>query len=124
MPRHTDYVHGHNNVTAYVHCNICRNFDIKVPDKWYEHPPEPVIEHQKATILRDLPPHTDRKIKANKPDIILKCKYEKACLLIDIAILTDKKHLYQSNRKLSKYKDLEIEIERMWGIKADNTNSD
>ena len=26
-------------------------FDIEVPDKWHEHQPEPMIEHQEATIL-------------------------------------------------------------------------
>ena len=55
----TEYVHRHNKVAAYVHWNICRNFDINVPDKWYKHQPEPVTEHQKATILWDLPVHTD-----------------------------------------------------------------
>ena len=114
----TEYVHRHNKVAAYVHWNICRNFDIKVPDKWYEHQPEPVIEHQKATILWDLPVHTDREIKANRPDIILKCKDEKSCLLIDIAIPTDKNISTKVTEKLSKYKDLEIEIERMWGMKT------
>ena len=86
----TEYVHRRNKVAAYVHWNICRNFDVKVPGKWYEHQPEPVIEHQKATILWDLPVHTEREIKANRPDIILKCKDERSCLLIDIAIPTDK----------------------------------
>ena len=77
-----------------------------------------MTEHQKATILWDLPVHTDREIKANRPDIILKCKDEKSCLLIDIAIPTDKNISTKVTEKLSKYKDLEIEIERMWGMKT------
>ena len=89
----TEYAHRHNKVTAYVYWNICRNLDINVPDKWYEHQPEPVTEHQKPMILWDLPVHTDREIKANRPDIILKCKDQKSCLLIDIAIPTDKRSL-------------------------------
>ena len=109
----TEYIHRHNKVAAYVHWNICRNFDINIPDKWFEHQPQPVIEHQKATILWDLPVHIDHEMKANRPDIILKCKDEKSCLLIDIVIPTEK-HLYQS----TKYKDLEIEIERMCGMKT------
>ena len=57
-------------------------------------------------------------IKANRPDIILKSKGEKSCLLIDITIPTDKNISTKVTEKLSKYKDLEIEIERMWGMKT------
>ena len=86
--------------------------------KRYKHQPEPVIEHQKVTILWNLPVHIDRKITANRPDILLKCKAEKGRLLIDIAIPTDKNISIKVTEKLSKYKDLEIEIERMWGMKT------
>ena len=107
----TEYGHRQNKAAAFVHWNICRNFDVKVPDKWYEH-------HQKATILWDLPVHTDREIKANRRDIILKCKDERSCLLINIAIPTDKNISIKVTEKVLKYKDLEIEIKRMWGMKT------
>ena len=63
---------------------------------------------KKATIVWDLPVHTVHEIKANRPDTILKCKDEKSCLLIDIAIPTDKnisitvtvKKTYQSTKTL------------------------
>ena len=54
--------------------------------------------------------YIDREIKANRPDIMVKEKKERRCMLIDIAILTE---------KLSKYKDLEIEINRMWDMKTE-----
>lgn len=60
----------------------------------------------------------DREIKANRPDIVIKDKQEKACLLIDMSIPTDKNTLVKVTEKLSKCKDREIEIERMWGMKA------
>ena len=60
---------------------------------------------------------TDREIKANKPDIVIKDKQEKSCLLIDMSIPTEKNTSVKVTEKLSKYKDLEIEIERMWGMK-------
>ena len=34
--------------------------------------------------------HTDKTIKANKPDIIVKDKQEKTCMLIDMAIISDR----------------------------------
>ena len=57
-------------------------------------------------------------IKANRPDIVIKDKQEKSCLLIDMSIPTEKNTSVKVTEKLSKYKDLEIEIERMWGMKT------
>ncbi|XP_037772667.1 uncharacterized protein LOC119568279 [Penaeus monodon] len=65
-----------------------------------------------------MPVHTDREIKANRPDIIIKWKASKSCLPIDVSIPTDKNTSIKICEKLSKYKDLEIEIERMWGMKT------
>ena len=65
-----------------------------------------------------MPIQTDREIKANRPDIVIKDKQEKSCLLIDMSIPTEKNTSVKVTEKLSKYKDLEIEIERMWGMKA------
>ena len=59
--------------------------------------------------------HTDKTIKANKPDI--KDKQEKTCMLIDMAIPSDRNTSVRVAEKLSKYKDLEIEITKMWGLK-------
>ena len=62
--------------------------------------------------------HTNRELKVNRPDAILKCKDERSCLLIDIAIPTDKNISTKLTEKLSKYKDLEIKIEGVWGMKT------
>jgi len=62
--------------------------------------------------------HTDKTIKANKPDIIIKDKQEKTCMLIDMAIPSDWNTSVKVAEKLSKYKDLEIEITKMWGLKT------
>lgn len=114
----TEYLHRHNKVASYIHWNICNNYKIQVSDKWYEHQPEPVIDCEEVTIIWDQPVHTDREIKANRPDIIIKCKDNKSCLLIDVSIPTDKNTSVKVVEKLSKYKDLEIETERMWGMKS------
>ena len=65
-----------------------------------------------------MPIQTDLEIKANRPDIVVKDKQEKSCLLIDMSIPTEKNTSVKVTEKLSKYKDLEIEIERMWEMKA------
>jgi hypothetical protein len=34
--------------------------------------------------------HTDREVRANRPDIIIKNKKEKTCTLVDVAIPADR----------------------------------
>ncbi|XP_047480573.1 uncharacterized protein LOC125033233 [Penaeus chinensis] len=62
--------------------------------------------------------YTDRTIKANKPDIIIKNKKEKSCMLIDMAVLPDRNTPVKVAEKLSRYKDLETEMTRKWGMKT------
>ena len=73
---------------------------------------------KKAIILWDMPVHTDRTISANKPDIIIKDKQENTCMLIDMAVRSDRNTSVKVAEKLSKYKDFEIEIRKMWGMKT------
>ena len=58
-----------------------------------------------------MPIHTDRTIAANRPDIVLKNKKDKTCLLIDMAIPLDTNTSVKTTEKLNKDKDLEIEVE-------------
>ena len=62
--------------------------------------------------------YADRTIKANKSDIIIKNKKEKLCMLIDMAVPSDRNTSVKVKYKLSKYKNLEIEITTMWGMKT------
>ena len=101
-----------------MHWKILKHYNIKANDKKYVHQPETVTENEKVTILCDMQGHTDEKIKANKPDIIIKDKQEKTCMLIDMAIPSDRNTSVKVAEKLSKYKDLEIEITKMWGLKT------
>ena len=68
-----------------------------------------------------MPVHTDRELTANKPDIIVKDKKEKRCMIIDIAVPSECNTSVKVTEKLSKYmyKDLEIEISRMWGMRTE-----
>jgi hypothetical protein len=55
---------------------------------------------------------------ANRPDIIIKNKKDKTCLLIDVAIPSDKNVIQKEAKKKLKYKNLSIEIQRMWNMKC------
>ncbi|KAI5731304.1 hypothetical protein M8J77_007883 [Diaphorina citri] len=59
---------------------------------------------------------TDRRIEANRPDIVLVDKNEKTVKLIDIAHPADHNILHSTATKIHKYQDLAIEIRNMWDM--------
>jgi hypothetical protein len=60
----------------------------------------------------------DREVLANRPDIIVKNKKDKTCLLIDVAIPSEKNVIQKKAGKKLKYKNLSREIQRMWNMKC------
>ena len=72
-----------------MHWKICKEFGIEAKEQWYEHEPKAITEKDSVMILWDMPIHTDRTIAANRPDITLKSKKDKTCLLIDMTIPLD-----------------------------------
>ena len=111
----------HNKAAAYLHWNICQDHDIEVTDKWYEHKPESMTKSKdsKITIMWDMPVNTDRTITANRPDIIIKDSVNSTCKLIDMSIPSDRNIALKEMEKKSKYKDPELEIQRMWQMKSE-----
>ena len=65
-----------------MHWNICKQYNLPAPEKWYEQKPNAVTENDECTILWDMPVHTDSEINANRPDIIVKDNKQKQCYLI------------------------------------------
>jgi hypothetical protein len=55
---------------------------------------------------------------ANRPDIIIKNKKDKTCLLIGVAIPSDKNIIQKEAENKLKYKNLSIEFQRMWNMKC------
>ena len=74
--------------------------------------PRKVVETESATILWDFPIHKDRTIQANKPDITIK-DHKKTCNVINFTFPMDINISAKEFQKLSKHKDLQIEVERM-----------
>ena len=90
---------------------------LQVTDKYYEHIPERVINFDGTTIFWDVPVINDRSILANRPHIVIHNK--------EVKMHTDRKsHTGDSNintketEKLSKYKDLEIEVSKLWRVRT------
>ena len=82
-------------------------------EKWHEHTPQSVTESTEKIILWDFTINTDRKIKADWLDITIKKFEENTCIMIDIAVPADKNFSLKEFQKLSKYKDLNIEVTKM-----------
>jgi len=82
--------------------------------------PKPVEKSQgcKVTILWNQQVQTDRTIHNNKPDIIIRDNEKGTCMIIDVAISGDRNVIKMEAEKILKYKDLTIEIQRMWNVKT------
>jgi len=87
---------------------------------WYEHVPKSVETSQggKVTILWNQQIQTDRTIPTNKPEIIIRDSEKGTCMLIDVAISGDRNVIKKEAEKILKYKDLTIQIQRMWNVKT------
>jgi hypothetical protein len=59
-----------------------------------------------------------RFVLVNRPDIIIKNMKDKICLLIDVAIPSDRNVIQKESENKLKYKNLSIEIQRMWNMKC------
>jgi hypothetical protein len=70
------------------------------------------------TILWNQQVQTDRTIPNNKPDIVIRDNEKGTCMLIDVAIPGNRNVVQKKAEKILKYKDLTIEIQRMWNVKT------
>jgi hypothetical protein len=86
----------------------------------YEHVPKSVETGQvgNVTIPSNQQVQTDRIILNNKPDIVICDNEKRTCMLIDVAISGDRNVIKKAAEKILKYKDLTVEIQRMWNVKT------
>ena len=61
---------------------------------------------------------TDRTLLSHKPDIIIRDNKQGTLRLIDFAIVGDRNVVKKEAEKITKYKDLIIDIQRMWNVKT------
>ena len=66
----------------------------------------------------EFPIHADRTIQANYLGIVIKDKKNNICLLVNMSVSSDNYVAAKVFEKLSKYTDLENEVEKMWKLKA------
>jgi hypothetical protein len=107
-------------VSAQLHFNLCKETGVQLDKKhWYKHVPKSVETNQggKVTILWNQQVQTDRTITNNKPDITIRDNEKGTCILTDVTISGDRNVIRKEAEKILKYKDLIIEIQRIWNEK-------
>ena len=105
-------------VCAQLHFNICKETGVQLDKKHrYELVPES-SQGGKVTILWNQQAQTDSTVAINKPDIIISDNEKGTCMLIDVATSGDRNVIKKEAENILKYKDLTIEIQRMWNVKT------
>ena len=115
----TEYIHRYDKAAAYIHWKVCLSYNIKTSEKRHDHTPEMVTESEDTTILWNMQILTACVIAANKPDIVIKDHKTMTCKLINMVVPSYRNTSAKVMEKLSKYKDLEIEVTRMWGMSTE-----
>ena len=64
---------------------------------------------------------TDKKVKCNRPDITIHNKKNRECYLVDVSIPVCNNVLRKEAEKITKYRDLEIEIQKCWNLRKIKT---
>ena len=114
----TEYMARHNRVAAYLHWLLCRHYGMETSPEWFRHQPSTVVCTEHVTILWDMPLHTDKRLPHNRADLVVKDTANSTCTLIDVSIPTDVNVVAKEAEKMTKYRDLEVEVQRLWSLQT------
>ena len=93
-----------------------KDLNVNVCDEWFKHEPEKVVESGETVVMWDYPITTAKKVGANRPDIVIHDRKEKKAVLIDFSVPYDTNIVEKTAEKITKYRDLEIEIKKCWKL--------
>ena len=115
------YLYRHNQIATYLHWCLAKDMGVEVTPSWLMHKPKESTTKEGIVLLWDMQINTDSRVLANRPDIVLHDTRLKSCLIIDVAVPVDKNSIKKIAEKITKYRDLEIEIQKCWGLKKVKT---
>ena len=98
-----------------IHWEMCKKFNFDHTNKWYLHNRALVLENNTLKLLWDFDRHTDHRILARRPDLILKKK--RNCKIVDSAVAADHIKLKECEKK-DKYPDLARELKKLWSMQV------
>ena len=82
----SEFIQRHDKAASYMNWKICKPFNLSAVDVWYNHNSETVVSNRQVTSIWDMQVHTDKEVKANKPDIIIKDHINNTCQLLSCAL--------------------------------------
>jgi hypothetical protein len=94
-----EYIIRHDKACIHLQYSICEKLGIERAENWYSHIPTSVTELEDIAMLWNQEVQKDREVLANRPDKIVKNKKARNCLLIDVAILSDRNVIQKEAEK-------------------------
>ena len=68
----SEFMELHDKAVSCMHWKICKAFNLPIAHYSNDHNPGTVISNSQVTLVWDMQVHTDKEIRASKPDIIIK----------------------------------------------------
>ena len=112
----TKYTNRHDRIDTYLHWCILKELGHETCDDWYRHVPTPSVDCGDITVMWDFTLITDKRIPANRPDITIHDRKNRTAILIDVSVPVENNIVKKTAEKHVKYRDLEIELQKCWGL--------
>ena len=117
----TQYLHRHNQVGKYLHWCILKDIGVQVKDSWLQHKPEEVVQQNDIIVMWDKSILTAKKVGCNRPDITIHDTKARECIFVDVSIPVCDNVIKKEAEKITKYRDLEIEVQKCWNLRKVTT---
>ena len=111
------YTFRHNQVAKYIHWVVLRDLDINISDSWLKHHPADSVSKGGVTVMWDMAIITDKRVGHNRPDLVIHDTKKRNCLFIDVSIPNCYNVVSKEAEKITKYRDLEVEVQKCWNLK-------
>ena len=110
----------HDIVGKHIHWLSLKKYEIPTGNKWYSHVPNVVTETYdgKVTIYWYKPNKTDRRVKCDRPVVVVIDRKENTWYIVDFAIPMDHHFKENEEEKINKYIDLTAEVRRQFRVKT------
>ena len=83
--------------------------------------PIDTVIHNGIEIMWDRKITTDKNVNYNRPDITIHDTKTKKCLFVDVSIPVCNNVIKKEAEKITKYRDLEIEVQKCWNLRKVRT---
>ena len=95
---------------------LCQKFGLVGEVKWYNQKPANVVENDRIKILWNFNIQSDHVFQDRRRKIVVLCKTERKCHLIDIAEPKDKRIELKEQENINNYSALRWEVRKTWNF--------